>query len=117
MNIGILGTGTVGAAIGSRLLALGHAVKMGARSATSEKAAAWAGSQGPQASHGTFADAAASGEMVFNCTAGQASLAALEQAGAENLNGKVLVDVANPLDFSRGMPPSLTVVNTDSLAE
>ena len=117
MNIGILGTGTVGATIGSKLLELGHAVKMGARSATNEKAAAWAGSQGPNASYGTFADAAAFGEMVFNCTAGQASLAALEQAGAGNLNGKVLVDIANALDFSRGMPPSLTVSSTDSLAE
>ena len=117
MNIGMLGTGTVGATIGSKLLELGHAVKMGARSAANEKAAAWAGSQGANASHGTFTDAAAFGEMVFNCTSGQASLAALEQAGADNLNGKVLVDIANPLDFSRGMPPSLTVSNTDSLAE
>jgi predicted dinucleotide-binding enzyme len=55
--------------------------------------------------------------MIFNCTAGQASLAALNQAGAENLRGKILVDISNPLDFSRGMPPSLTVVNTDSLGE
>ncbi len=117
MNIGILGTGSVGATIGSKLLALGHSVKMGARSAANEKAAAWAGSQGPHASHGIFTDAAAFGEMVFNCTAGQASLAALEQAGADNLNGKVLVDVANALDFSRGMPPSLAVPSTDSLGE
>jgi predicted dinucleotide-binding enzyme len=54
---------------------------------------------------------------VFNCTAGQASLEALRLAGAENLDGKTLVDVSNPLDFSRGMPPTLTVSNTDSLGE
>jgi predicted dinucleotide-binding enzyme len=117
MNVGILGTGAVGASIGSKLVALGHAVKMGARSASSERAAAWADSQGANASHGTFAEAAAFGQMVFNCTAGQASLEALNQAGAENLDGKILVDVANPLDFSRGMPPTLTVCNSDSLGE
>ncbi len=117
MNIGILGTGAVGATIGSKLVELGHAVTMGARSPNSEKAAAWSGTHGAQAAHGSFTDAAAFGEVVFNCTSGQGSLAALNQAGADNLNGKVLVDVANPLDFSRGMPPSLTVVNTDSLGE
>jgi predicted dinucleotide-binding enzyme len=117
MQIGVLGTGSVGAAIGSKLIELGHAVKMGARSAGSEKGAAWAGTHGANASHGTFTDAAAFGEMLFNCTSGQGSLAALTRAGAENLRGKVLVDISNPLDFSRGMPPSLTVVNTDSLGE
>jgi predicted dinucleotide-binding enzyme len=55
--------------------------------------------------------------MVFNCTAGIASLEALKAAGAQNLQGKVLVDVSNPLDFSRGMPPTHSVCNTDSLAE
>jgi hypothetical protein len=42
---------------------------------------------------------------------------ALGRAGAENLSGKIIVDLGNPLDFSRGMPPSLTVSNTDSLGE
>src|SRR5262249_26772158 len=66
---------------------------------------------------GTFADAAAFGEMVFNCTGGGVSLQALEAAGAKNLEGKPLVDVANPLDVSKGMPPTLSIVNTDSLGE
>ncbi len=117
MQIGIFGAGVVGATIGTKLIELGHAVKMGARSATNEKAAAWAGAQGANASHGTFAEAAAFGAMLFNCTAGGASLEALNQAGADHLNGKILVDIANALDFSRGMPPSLSVVNTDSLGE
>jgi predicted dinucleotide-binding enzyme len=117
MRIGVLGTGAVGEAIATKLLTLGHEVRMGARSATSEKAAAWAAGAGERASHGTFAEAADFGEMVFNCTSGVASLAALAQAGAAQLDGKILVDVANPLDFSRGMPPSLTVCNTDSLGE
>lgn len=117
MKIGVFGTGMVGQAIATKLAQLGHEVKMGARSATNEKAAAWAQANGAKASHGTFADAAAFGELLFNCTKGDGTLPALEAAGAANLKGKVLVDVANPLDFSKGFPPSLTVCNTDSLAE
>ena len=115
MKIGILGTGMVGSTLGTKLAQLGHDVKMGARKAGNEKAVAFA--KANKASEGSFADAAAHGEIVFNCTSGGASLAALEQAGAKNLDSKVLVDVANPLDFSKGMPPSLTIVNTDSLGE
>src|SRR6185503_8840199 len=72
---------------------------------------------GQLASEGTFADAAAFGETVVNATAGGASLDALAAAGVENLAGKVLIDISNPLDFSRGMPPNLVVCNTDSLGE
>jgi predicted dinucleotide-binding enzyme len=115
MKIGVLGTGMVGTTIASKLVSLGHEVKLGSRTAHNEKAASWAKST--HASHGTFADAAAFGELVFNCTSGQASLAALREAGAANLRGKVLVDVANPLDFSKGMPPTLFTGNNDSLGE
>ena len=117
MRIGVLGTGVVGQTIGKKLVALGHDVRMGARTANNEKAEGWAKANGGGASHGTFADAASFGEIVFNCTSGMASLEALRQAGAKNLDGKILVDVANPLDFSKGMPPTLSVCNTDSLGE
>lgn len=117
MRIGVLGTGVVGQTVGGKLVALGHEVKLGSRSATNEKAAKWVAQQGARASQGTFADAAAFGEMVFNCTSGTASLDALRSAGAGNLAGKILVDVANPLDFSHGMPPTLSVANSDSLGE
>lgn len=117
MRIGILGTGMVGQTIGAKLVELGHEVKMGSRSAGNEKAAEWVKASGANGSQGTFAEAAAFGEIIFNCTAGMASLAALGVAGAENLKGKILIDVANPLDFSKGMPPSLSVCNTESLAE
>lgn len=117
MRIGVLGTGMVGPSIATKLVALGHDVRMGSRDAASEKAAEWVASAGERASQGTFADAASFGELVFNCTAGAASLDALALAGEEALAGKVLVDVANALDFSRGMPPSLTVCNTDSIGE
>jgi predicted dinucleotide-binding enzyme len=117
MKIGVLGTGMVGEAIASKLVSLDHEVKMGSRQAGNEKAVAWAAEAGEWASEGSFADAAAHGEILFNCTAGSASLQALEVAGAENLAGKVLVDVANSFDSSHGSPPTLTVCNTDSLGE
>ena len=65
----------------------------------------------------SFSDAAATAEIIFNCTSGMNSLSALKMAGDANLNGKILIDIANPLDFSNGMPPSLNPVNTDSLGE
>lgn len=117
MKIGILGTGMVGQTIGSKLIELGHEVRIGSRTANNEKAAEWTRASGPRASQGTFADAAAFGEILFNCTAGMASLDALRMAGETNLRGKVLIDLANPLDFSQGMPPSLAFCNTDSLGE
>jgi predicted dinucleotide-binding enzyme len=117
MNIGVLGTGVVGEAIGTKLIQLGHEVKMGSRTLNNEKAAAWVKQAGAKAAQGTFADAAAFGEVLFNCTSGGASLAALTTAGADNLRGKVLIDISNPLDFSQGFPPSLSVKDTDSLGE
>lgn len=116
MRIGVLGTGTVGTTLASRFVGLGHDVVMGSRSATNEKAAGWAGQHAERAAAGTFADAAAHGEIVVNATAGTSSLAALEAAGAGNLAGKVLVDVANPI-AGYGPPISLEPVGDDSLAE
>src|SRR4051812_15968212 len=117
MKIGVLGTGMVGKAIATKLVEVGHDVRMGSRTADNEDATAWAGENGDRASNGTFADAAAFGETLFNCTGGMVSLAALEGAGEDNIGEKVLIDVSNPLDFSHGMPPSLSVANTDSVAE
>src|SRR5947209_2440588 len=100
MRIGVLGTGTVGQTLGSKLLELGHEVKMGSRDASNEKAVAWAAGAGDLADNGTYADAAAHGELVINATNGAGSLEALTAAGAANLAGKVVVDVSNPLDGS-----------------
>jgi 8-hydroxy-5-deazaflavin:NADPH oxidoreductase len=128
LRLGILGTGVVGKTLAARLAGLGHEVVIGTRdpaetlSRTEPDAygnppfGAW------QEEHlevrlGTFGEAAAHAEMVVNATAGAVSLEALEQAGEDNLNGKILIDVANPLDFSKGMPPTLLVSNTDSLGE
>jgi 8-hydroxy-5-deazaflavin:NADPH oxidoreductase len=117
MKIAVLGTGNVGDTIGSRLIETGHTVMMGSRTADNEKAKAFVAKHNGQASAGTFADAAAFGEIIFNCTAGVGSIEALQMAGERNLNGKIMVDVANPLDFSKGMPPSLAISNTNSLGE
>jgi predicted dinucleotide-binding enzyme len=117
MRIGVLGTGAVGKAIGTKLVELEHEVTMGSRTADNQQAAEWAATAGERAGHGTFADAAASGELLFNCTDGNASLEALRAAGEENLTGKVLVDVSNALDFSQGARPILAVCNVDSVGE
>jgi 8-hydroxy-5-deazaflavin:NADPH oxidoreductase len=117
MKIAVLGTGMVGNAIATKLVELGHQIMMGSRSARSEAGQQWLRSVAGKAQTGTFADAAAFGELVFDCTNGANSLAALRQAGADNLRGKILIQVGNPLDISKGMPPTLTVCNTDSLGE
>jgi predicted dinucleotide-binding enzyme len=117
MKIAVLGTGMVGNAIGTKLTALGHEVKMGSRTNTNEKAQAWVSSAGKNASQGTFAEAAAFGEIIFNCTKGEASVEVLKLAGENNINGKILVDISNALDFSKGMPPTLSICNDDSLGE
>ena len=117
MRIGVLGTGMVGKTIATKLVGLGHEVMMGSRTTDHAGAAEWVASAGEGARQGTFADTAAFGELVFNCTAGAASIDALGSARSENLAGKTLVDVSNALDFSQGMPPTLFVMSTDSLGE
>jgi 8-hydroxy-5-deazaflavin:NADPH oxidoreductase len=128
VRLGILGTGTVGKTIAARLVGLEHDVMVGTRNPEETTSrtepdpygnppfSAWQ-EEHPEVKVGTFAQAAAHGEMIVNATAGAVSLEALEQAGEDNLSGKVLIDISNPLDFSKGMPPTLSIVNTDSLGE
>ncbi|MEU4114973.1 NAD(P)-binding domain-containing protein [Kitasatospora sp. NPDC028055] len=116
MRIGIIGTGMVGQTLADKLVSLGHQVALGSRSKDNEKGLAWARQAGPAASCGTFAEAAAFGEVVLNATSGTVSLAALRAAGAEHLAGKLLIDVSNPLVFG---PEGVTLApcNTDSIGE
>lgn len=116
MRIGVLGTGSVGRTLGTGLIRAGHQVRLGSRTAENEAAMTWATEHGVDATHGTFAEAAAFGDLVVNATAGRSSLEALAAAGAEHLAAKILIDVANPLDFSAG-ELRFTVANEDSLAE
>jgi predicted dinucleotide-binding enzyme len=126
MNIGILGSGMVGQNLGAVLARAGHSVVLGTRSpdALDEKRGhgghslgEWLAQAGERARVGTFRDAAAHGQVVLNATNGAGSLEALRMAGAENLRGKILMDLSNPLDFSKGMPPTLFICNDDSLGE
>jgi 8-hydroxy-5-deazaflavin:NADPH oxidoreductase len=119
MKHAILGTGIVGQTIGGKLVALGNEVKMGARQAGNEKAAAWVNQAGSRASAGTFGDCGGFGELLWNCTAGSGSIAALRAADGDagNLRDKLVIDVSNPLDLSHGMPPTLFTGRDDSLGE
>lgn len=117
MNVGVLGTGDVGQALGKGFVALGHEVKMGSRSAANDKAVAWAQELGAKASTGTFADAASFGELIVLATLGVANEEVLRSAGPDELRGKIVIDATNPLDFSGGVPPKLAIVGNDSGGE
>lgn len=125
MKIGIIGSGVVAQTIGAKLVERGEDVVLGTRSPgkLDEKRGMgaplkdWLSTTGGKGRIATFQEAAAHGEILINATSGTVSLEALKIADAKNLKGKILIDVANPLDFSKGMPPSLTVCNTDSLGE
>jgi 8-hydroxy-5-deazaflavin:NADPH oxidoreductase len=128
MKIAILGTGMVGQALAAKLNDVGHDVMIGTRNVNETMARskpdlygnppfpAWF-QKHSGVKLGSYEQAAVHGEVVFNATHGAASIDALKAAGEKNINGKILIDIANPLDFSKGMPPSLFVSNTDSLAE
>jgi predicted dinucleotide-binding enzyme len=116
IKIGVLGTGMVGTTLASRLVELGHEVRIGSRSPQNETARDWAADAGPRATAGDFTDAASFGDVVINATAGANSLEALGQAGAGALAGKVLLDVSNPLRHE-GSETTLTIANDNSLAE
>jgi len=125
MKIGIIGSGVVGQTLGAKLAERGENVVLGTRSPGSvndkrgfgQSLDDWVKATDGKGRIGSFADAAAHGEIVINATSGTVSLDALRLAGEQNLRGKILIDVSNPLDFSKGMPPTLTVCNTDSTGE
>jgi predicted dinucleotide-binding enzyme len=104
MKIGILGTGDVGRALGTGFVKHGHEVKIGSREAGNEKAETWRQKTGDKASTGTFAEAAAFGDLVVVATLWTGTENALRLAGPENFRGKTVIDTVNPLDFSTGTP-------------
>jgi len=129
-KIAIMGTGSVGQAYASKFITLGYEVMLGTRNVPEKLAdTAKNGYGNPSFSEwhsanknvklGTFEDAALFGDLILNATMGAKSIAALKMADVKNLNGKILIDVANPLDFSKGLPPSLLpeLSNTNSLGE
>jgi predicted dinucleotide-binding enzyme len=128
MKITVLGSGMVGQVLASKFVELGHEVWMATRDPEATRArtdpnpmsgisfAAWY-AKNPDVSLCSFAEVPEDSDLLINATAGVISLDALEAVGGRKLEGKVLLDLANPLDFSKGMPPTLTVCNTDSLGE
>lgn len=128
MKIGILGSGIVGQTLGIKLVQLGHKVMIGTRDPSSldelkgrEPSArslrSWLAEAGTRASVGTFRDASGFGEIIINALSGVVSLEVLQTVGEEHLNGKTLIDISNPIDFSHGFPLTLFVKDTDSLGE
>jgi 8-hydroxy-5-deazaflavin:NADPH oxidoreductase len=128
MNIGILGTGMVGQTIAAKLQELGHQVSLGTRSVndtlhrtapnpmTGVSFSDWHAAH-PDIRIAPYRELALDADLIINATSGSGSLEALKAVGKAALSGKIILDVANPLDFSKGMPPTLFVCNTDSLAE
>jgi predicted dinucleotide-binding enzyme len=129
MNVTVLGTGIVGQVIAGRLAGLGHKITIGTRDVEKTLARAekdglgnppfseWYNQNKANVKLTKYEDAAASADVLVNCTAGVASVEAIKALGSANIKGKILIDISNPLDFSKGFPPSLSVVNTDSLGE
>jgi predicted dinucleotide-binding enzyme len=115
IKVGILGSGDVGKSLARGFAGLRHEVKIGSRSP--EKLNEFVSDTGERVSSGTFAEAAAFGDVIAIATLGVATEDALRLAGPANFKGKVVIDATNPLDFSGGMPPKLSVGHTDSLGE
>lgn len=113
--IGILGSGDVGKALARGFLKLGHSVKIGTREPS--RLAEFLVEAGKNASSGSFAEAAAFGDVIVLATLGSGTESAIDMAGRDAFAGKVVIDTTNPLDFSSGMPPRLFVGHTDSLGE
>ncbi len=107
MKVGIIGTGTVGRALGTGFARKGHEVKMGSRDAANPKLVEFVKAAGSKASGGTFAEAARFGEVIVLATSWSGTENALKLAGAANLAGKVVLDVTNPLVVAPGKPPAL----------
>lgn len=114
VKVGVLGSGDVGKVLGGGFLKLGHEVRIGSRSP--EKLNEWAAKAGSGASTGTFAEAAQFGDIIVLATHGEGTQSAIEMAGANSFDGKVVIDATNPLDFSSG-GPQLSIGFNDSLGE
>src|SRR5690348_15376545 len=117
MQIGILGSGDVGQALGLGFAQLGHEVKIGSRDPGSDKLKPWLAKAGKKASTGSFADTARFADLAVLATLWSGTRAAIELADAGNLARKVVMDVTNPLVFEANKPPRLALGHTDSGGE
>jgi 8-hydroxy-5-deazaflavin:NADPH oxidoreductase len=117
MRVGVLGTGEVARRLAAGFRSRGHDVMIGSRDPDKPELREWLSGDGAGVEAGTFAQAAAYGELLVLAVLGNAAEDAIAQAGPENFAGKVVIDVMNPLDFSGGFPPKLSISGEDSLGE
>jgi 8-hydroxy-5-deazaflavin:NADPH oxidoreductase len=116
-QVGVLGSGEVGRRLAAGFLSLGHDVMIGSREPGKPELSEWLAGDGAGIKAGTFAETAAHGELVVLAVLGNAAEAAIADAGPDNFAGKVVIDAMNPLDFSQGFPPKLSICGEDSLGE
>lgn len=118
MKVGIIGSGDVGRKLADGLIELGHSVRIGSRDPNQSKICEWISKHGKEnASAGTFADTAVFGDIIVLATLWTGTPEAIHLADPQNLANKIVIDVTNPLDFSKGVPPRLALGHTDSAGE
>lgn len=118
MKIGIIGSGDVGRKLADGFIELGHHVKIGSRDPNQSKITDWINKHDKEkASSGTFAETASFGELVVLATLWEGTADAIQLSNSKNLTNKIVIDVTNPLDFSKGIPPTLAVGHNDSGGE
>jgi len=116
-RVGVLGTGAVGRRLAAGFRDRGHRVTIGSRDPENEELRGWRSADGAGIAAGTFAEAAAGGELVVLAVLGDAAEQVIADAGRASFAGKVVIDAMNPLDFSGGFPPKLSISGEDSLGE
>jgi hypothetical protein len=116
-RVGVLGTGEVGRRLAEGFCGCGHEVMIGARDPSKPELREWVSGVGAGIEAATFTDAAAHGELLVLAVLGDAAEEVIADAGPSNFSGKVVIDVMNPLDFSGGFPPKLSIAGEDSLGE
>jgi hypothetical protein len=117
MKVGVLGSGDVGQVLGAGFLSRGHEVKLGTRDPGKDKVKAWVAKYGAKASAGTFEETAKFGEVLVLATLWDGTKSAIQLAKPDNFAGKVVIDNTNPLDFSKGVPPKLSLGGNNSAGE
>ncbi len=117
MKVGVLGSGIVGQVLGAGFVARGHEVKLGTRDPAQEKVTAWVAKNGAKASAGTFEETAKFGELLVLALLWDGTKSAIDMANPANFDGKVVIDATNPLDFSKGAPPTLSIGGNNSAGE
>jgi 8-hydroxy-5-deazaflavin:NADPH oxidoreductase len=116
-RVGVLGSGEVGRRLAAGFAGRGHSVMVGSRDPNKPELHEWLAGEGAGAEAGTFAEVAAFGELLVLAVLGASAENAIADAGAANFAGKVVIDAMNPLDFSGGFPPKLSISGDDSLGE